>query len=245
VCRLGILGFLLGIAYTTSIAGDYLLGSVQPSTERQSRLGVSPGELREPITNLLDLPEPPRPEAYAITGNLLPPFLKAVLSAWGREFPDMPLSENSVIFVIRPAEFYSDLDPEQARWLCSREMLGIENFPLIINPLTPGDNWYLRAQKEWKQGNNDAVFVLLTSLYHEIAHTRRSRDELSAYKEQLMLFETLQKRGKLASPYAQACHHLLRDRYADLAKHPEQYIQMTVRLGNRTTAILVRPSRPR
>ena len=82
-----------------------------------------------PLETLLDLPTPPPVNAYAITGNLLPPFLQAVLSAWQREFPKIPLSANGIIFVIRPADFYTDLNPEQKNWLTSREMLSIQDFP--------------------------------------------------------------------------------------------------------------------
>ena len=107
------------------------------------------------IAAQLDLRVAPPRNAYAITGDFLPPFLQAVLLAWKREFPQTPLPPNSIIFVIRPADFYSDLDSNQRHWLASCEMLGIRNFPLIINPLTPGDDWYLRAQKEWREGNQD------------------------------------------------------------------------------------------
>lgn len=231
----------LPTAPATSIATNPDSVLTKSKAAGETTASASPGSAPALLTRLLDLPEPPPPQAYAVTGKLLPPFLMAVLSAWRREFPDIPLSENGVIFVIRPGDFYVDLDPEQARWLTSREMLGIQNFPLIINPLTPGDDWYLRAQREWKQGNDDAIFVLLTSLYHEIAHSRRSEGELSAYKGQLELFETFQKRGKLASPYARGCYKVLRERYLDLTKHPDEYVQMIVRLGNRTTAILLRP----
>jgi hypothetical protein len=192
---------------------------------------------------VLDLPKAPAPDAYAVTGDLLPPFLRAALAAWEREFPQTTLTANGVILVIRPDQFYSGLDPYQRQWLASREMLGIANFPLVINPLTPGDDWYLAAQSEWKRGNDDAIYVLLTSLYHEVAHTRRGSDERSAYREQLELFERFQQRGKLASPYGQLCHRLLSDRCTDLVQHPERYVQVTVRLGGQTTAILVRPDK--
>jgi len=59
---------------------------------------------------LLDLQEPPPADAYAITGNYLPPL-----------------------------------------------------------------------QQEWKRGNNDAIYILLTSLFHEITHTQQGADESAAY----------------------------------------------------------------
>jgi hypothetical protein len=193
-----------------------------------------------PLMSLLDLREPPPSNAYAITGNYLPPFLQAVLSAWKSEFPEISLSTNGVIFVIRPAEFYGGMDPEQEAWLTSREMLGLRNFPVVINPLTPGDDWYLQAQREWKRGNNDAIYILLASLFHEIAHTRLSADETLAYKEQLALFKRFRKQGKLKSPYAHSCHQALSDRYADLRKHPDQYVQVHIRFQSQTVALLVR-----
>jgi len=192
------------------------------------------------LMSLLDLPEPPPADAYAITGNYLPPFLQAVVSAWQAEFPRIPLSTNSIIFVIRPAEFYADLNSEQEVWLASREMLGLRNFPIIINPLTPGDDWYLTAQQEWKRGNTDAIYILLTSLFHEITHARDGADESAAYQQQLALFQRFRKQGKLASPYARACHESLRHTYADLRKHPEQYVQVQVRFQRQTIALLVR-----
>ena len=207
--------------------------------QEETKTNVPAPAFPTPLTTLLDLREPPPANAYAITGNYLPPFLQAVLGAWQREFPKTPLSANNIIFVIRPADFYTDLNPEQENWLASREMLGIQNFPLIINPLTPGDDWYLQAQQEWKRGNDDAIYVLLTSLFHEITHTRLSGDEAVAYKYQLALFERFRKQGKLASPYAHACHKSLINRYADLRRHPEQYVQVQVRFQRQTIALLV------
>jgi hypothetical protein len=201
---------------------------------------TTPPHFPAPLVTLLDLQEPPPPNAYSITGNYLPPFLQEVVRTWQLEFPRIPLSTNSIIFVIRPAEFYSDLNPEQGAWLASREMLGIRNFPLIINPLTPGDDWYLRAQQEWKRGNNDAVYILLTSLFHEITHTQDGADESAAYQGQLALFQRFRKQGKLASPYARACHESLRNTSADLRKHPEQYAQVQVHFQRQTIALLVR-----
>jgi hypothetical protein len=201
---------------------------------------TTPPHFPAPLMTLLDLQEPPPPNAYSITGNYLPPFLQEVVRTWQLEFPRIPLSANSIIFVIRPAEFYSDLNPEQGAWLASREMLGIRNFPLIINPLTPGDDWYLRAQQEWKRGNNDAVYILLTSLFHEITHTQDGADESAAYQGQLALFQRFRKQGKLASPYARACHESLRNTSADLRKHPEQYAQVQVHFQGQTIALLVR-----
>jgi hypothetical protein len=208
--------------------------------QEQTKNNIPGPAFPTPLTTLLDLQEPPPANAYAITGHYLPPFLQAVLGAWQREFPNTPLSANNIIFVIRPADFYTDLNPQQENWLASREMLGIQNFPLIINPLTPGDDWYLRAQQEWKRGNDDAIYVLLTSLLHEITHTRFSGDEPAAYKDQLALFERFRKQGKLASPYAHACHKSLISRYADLRRHPEQYVQVQVRFQRQTIALLVR-----
>jgi len=101
-------------------------------------------------------------------------------------------------------------------------MLGIRNFPLIINPLTPDDDWYFRAQQEWKRGNFDAVYILLTSIFHEIAHTQHGADEPVAYKEQLALFEQFARQGKLSSPYAHACRASLRERYLDVKRHPQR-----------------------
>ena len=192
-----------------------------------------------PLMSLLDLREAPPADAYAVTGTYLPPFLQAVLSEWQSEFPGVPLSTNGVIFVIRPGEFYGGIDPEQKAWLASREMLGLRNFPVIINPLTPGDDWYLQAQREWKRGNNDAVYILLTSLFHEIAHARLSADEALAYKQQMALFERFRKQGKLKSPYARTCHQALSDRYADLRRHPDQYVQVHVRFQSETVALLL------
>jgi hypothetical protein len=211
-----------------------------PSAQEQATARTSLPSMPTRLMSLLDLPEPPPADAYAITGNYLPPFLQAVLKAWGSEFPRIPLSTNSIIFVIRPAEFYSDLNPEQGAWLASREMLGIRNFPLIINPLISGDDWYQRAQQEWKRGNNDAIYILLTSLFHEITHTQDGTDESAAYQRQLALFHHFRKQGKLASPYARACLESLRNTSADLRKHPEQYVQVQVRFQRQTIALLVR-----
>ena len=211
--------------------------------EIRSKLTAGSPSEQVSVTTLLDLPKPPPVNAYAITGELLPPFLKAVLFAWQREFPKLPLSANGIIFVIRPSEFYADLDPEQRSWLASREMLGIQNFPLIINPLPPGDDWYLQAQEEWKQGNQDAIYVMLTSLFHEITHTRLAGNERAAYKDQLDLFEQLRRRGKLTSPYARFCLKSLRYRYSDMLKHPDRYVQVQVRFQHKTVALLIHPSK--
>ena len=221
---------------TASVVNRSAVDQEMREQPRSSSVGSS---FPTPLETLLDLPTPPPVNAYAITGNLLPPFFQAVLSAWQREFPKIPLSANGIIFVIRPADFYADLNPEQKNWLTSREMLSIQNFPLIINPLTPGDDWYLQAQQEWKRGNDDAIYILLTSLFHEITHMQRGADESAAYKNQLALFDRFRKAGRLASPYAQACHKALRDRRADLLKHPDQYVQVYVHFQNRTTALLV------
>jgi hypothetical protein len=35
-------------------------------------------------------------------------------------------------------------------------------------------------QQEWKRGNNDAIYILLTSLFHEITHTQQGADESAA-----------------------------------------------------------------
>ena len=209
------------------------------STQDQTAAGTSLPAMPSPLMSLLDLQQPPPGDAYAITGNYLPPFLQAVVSAWQSEFPRIPLSTNSIIFVIRPAEFYSDLNPEQEAWLASREMLGLRNFPIIINPLTPGDAWYLTAQQEWKRGNTDAIFILITSLFHEIAHAQKGADESAAYQEQLALFQRFRKQGKLSSSYARACQQSLRSRYADLRKHPEQYVQVHLRFQSQAIALLV------
>ena len=195
--------------------------------------GVSPWILE------LDLPEAPPVNAYAVTGDYLPPFVRATLEVWQREFPQIPMSANGVIFVIRPDDFYSDLDSGQRHWLETREMLGIRNFPIVINPLTPGDDWYLRAQKEWRAGNQDAIYVLLTSLYHEIVHTEQSGDERHAYKAALDLFERFRKRGKLCSSYGRSCYALLRARYADLVHHPDQYVQVRIRFHKQNIALLI------
>jgi hypothetical protein len=208
--------------------------------QEQATAGTPLPSMPTRLVSLLDLQEPPPADAYAITGNYLPPFLQAVVSVWQSEFPQIPLSTNSIIFVIRPAEFYSDLNPEQKAWLASREMLGLRNFPIIINPLTPNDDWYLKAQQEWKRGNNDAIYILLSSLFHEITHAQQGADESTAYQEQLALFRRFRKRGKLATPYARDCHESLRSRYADLRKHPEQYVQVQVRFQSQAIALLVR-----
>jgi hypothetical protein len=210
------------------------------SQAHQAAAAVNPGPAARIPLDSLDLPAAPARDAYAVTGNLLPPFLKAVVSVWNQEFPGIPLSDNSLIFVIRPSEFYADLNAQQKIWLMSREMLGIRNFPLIINPLTPDDDWYFRAQQEWKQGNFDAVYILVTSLFHEIAHTQHAADELVAYRDQLVLFERFAKQGKLSSPYAHACRASLRVRYLDVKRHPQQYRQVLVKLRDQTVALLVR-----
>jgi hypothetical protein len=196
-----------------------------------------------PVAASLDLPAAPAADAYAVTGELLPPFLKAVVSVWNQEIPGIPLSINSLIFVIRPTQFYADLDAQQKIWLMGREMLGIRNFPLIINPLTPDDDWYFRAQQEWKQGNYDAAYILVTSLFHEIAHTQRAADEPAAYKDQLALFERFEKQGKLSSPYAHECHASLRERYLDVKRNPQRYRQVLVNLQHELVALIV-PAEP-
>lgn len=206
-------------------------------TLRESRSELSPSDS---LATQLDLRVPPPQNAYAITGDYLPPFLQAVLVAWNREFPKTPLSTNSIIFVIHPDSFYSDLDGNQRDWISTREMLGIRNFPIIINPLTPGDDWYLRAQKEWQSGNEDAVYALLASLYHEVVHTQQSGNERQAYKAALDLFERFRKQGKLRSSYGRSCYALLRNCYADLLHHPDHYIQVRVRFQQQTVALLVR-----
>jgi hypothetical protein len=215
------------------------LQSQELGLSRGSPAGASNSALAAPVTALLDLPAAPPPDAYSITGYLLPPFLQAVIAAWNREFPSTPLSANSIIFVIRPDEFYEGLEPQQKAWLMSREMLGTRNFPLIINPLTPQDDWYLRAQREWKQGNRETIYILLTSLFHEMTHTQKGGTEAAAYKHQLTQFERFQRQGKLSSPYARACHKSLRTRYLDLKKHPEQYRQVFVNLQRETVALVV------
>ena len=130
---------------------------VQEDAELSPSVQVSARSLPGSLLSELDLPEAPPTNAYAITGSYLPPFLQAVVVAWRQEFPDISLTTNGLIFVIRPADFYSGLSVDEQHWLESREMLGIKNLPLIINPLTPHDDWYLRAQQEWKNGNNDAI----------------------------------------------------------------------------------------
>jgi len=196
-----------------------------------------------PVAASLDLPAAPAADAYAVTGELLPPFLKAVVSVWNQEIPGIPLSINSLIFVIRPTQFYADLDAQQKTWLMGHEMLGIRNFPLIINPLTPDDDWYFRAQQEWKQGNYDAAYILVTSLFHELGHTQHAADEPAAYKDQLTLLERFEKQGKLSSPYAHACHASLRERYLDVKRNPQRYRQVLVNLQHRMVALTV-PAEP-
>ena len=211
-----------------------------PANRPDSTGGLLPGLAAVvPVATLLGLPAAPARDAYAVTGDLLPPFLKAVVSVWNQEFPGVPLSNNSLIFVIRPIEFYADLNAQQKIWLMSREMLGIRNFPLIINPLTPDDDWYFRAQQEWKRGNFDAVYILLTSIFHEIAHTQQGADEPVAYKEQLALFEHFARQGKLSSPYAHACRASLRERYLDVKRHPQRYRQVLVNLQQQMVALVV------
>ena len=220
---------------------DVSSARMQDPENRPDSIGASlPGPAAEVPVDSLDLPATPAGDAYAVTGNLLPPFLKAVVSLWNQKFPGVPLSNNSLLFVIRPSEFYADLNAQQKIWLMSREMLGIRNFPLIINPLTPDDDWYFRAQQEWKRGNFDAVYILVTSLFHEIAHTQHAADELVAYRDQLALFERFEKQGKLSSPYAHACRASLRERYLDVKRNPQQYRQVLVKLRDQTVALLVR-----
>jgi len=210
-----------------------------PANRPDSTGGSLPGPAAMVPVDSLDLPATPARDAYAVTGDLLPPFLKAVVSVWNQEFPGVPLSNNSLIFVIRPTQFYTDLDAQQKTWLMGREMLGIRNFPLIINPLTPDDDWYFRAQQEWKQGNFDAAYILVTSLFHEISHTQHGANELVAYRDQLALFERFEKQGKLSSPYAHVCRASLRERYLDVKRHPQQYRQVLLNLQHRTLALLV------
>ena len=222
---------------TSSAAAD------RPALERAPLEHAGTGLDQEgihPSIARLDLPEAPPPDAYAVTGNYLPLFVRETLQVWQREFPQIPLSANSVIFVIRPDEFYSDLDSGQRHWLETREMLGIRNFPIIINPLTPGDDWYFRAQQEWRAGNRDAIYILLTSLYHEIIHTDESGDERQAYKSSLDLFERFRKQGKLRSLYANSCYDLLRNRCADLLHHPDRYVQVRIRFHQQDVALLIR-----
>jgi hypothetical protein len=187
----------------------------------------------------IELPAKPPAHAYAVTGELLPPFLKAVLSAWNREFGATPLTNNSVIFVIDPEQFYGGLESQQKAWLMSREMLGIRNFPVIVNRSTPNDDWYKRAQDEWKRGNSDAIDVVLTSLFHEMAHTQHAGGEREAYREQLALFERFRTQGRLSSPYAHTCYALLRNHYRDLTKHPERYRRVLVNIQDQSVALLV------
>jgi hypothetical protein len=227
---------LIGI---TALAGTTGSSSQKPAASDNS-LSIPPtlSEIN-PTSASLNLPAVPA-DAYAVTGALLPPFMKAVVSSWNQEFPNVPMTTNSLIFVIRPGEFYAGLDGRQKAWLMSREMLGIRNFPLIINPLTPGDVWYLRAQQEWEQGNSDAVYVLLTSLFHEIAHIQHAANEPAAYKDQLLLFERFEKQGKLSSRYAHECHASLREAYLDLKRHPQLYSQVFVTVQHQRFAVLVR-----
>lgn len=185
----------------------------------------------------LGLPKEPPPNAYAVTGDLLPPLLQEVVAAWNLEFPGIPLASNSLIFVIRPDEFYSELELQSKTWLASREMLGIPNFPTVINPLTPDDDWYKRAQEEWKTGNRDAVYILLTSLYHELSHTLRGHDDSKAYREQILLFERFRRKGLLRSRYARQCYASLHDVSQNLARHPERYQRVEVRLHGQIIAL--------
>jgi hypothetical protein len=230
---------LILLVGSAGLAAPAELHSQELGLSRGSPAATSDSASVALVTALLDLPAAPPPDAYSITGYLLPPFLQAVIAAWNREFPSTPLSANSIIFVIRPDEFYDGLEPPQKAWLMSREMLGIRNFPVIINPLTPQDDWYLRAQWEWKQGNREPIYILLTSLFHEMTHTQKGGTEAAAYKDQLKQFETFQRQGKLSSPYAGACHESLRRHYVDLKKHPEQYRQVFVNLQRQTVALVV------
>ncbi len=230
---------LIWLVGSAELATRAELLSQELGLSRGSPAGESNSASAPPVTVLLDLPAAPPPDAYSITGYLLPPFLQAVITAWNREFPSTRLSANSIVFVIRPDKFYDGLEPPQKAWLMSREMLGIRNFPVIINPLTPQDDWYLRAQWEWKQGNRETIYILLTSLFHEMTHTQTGGTEASAYKDQLTQFETFQRQGKLSSPYARACHKSLRRHYLDLKKHPEQYQQVFVDLQRQDVALVV------
>jgi hypothetical protein len=81
---------------------------------------------------------------------------------------------------------------------------------------------------------------LLTSLRHEIVHTQQGGDGRQAYKAALDLFEAFRKKGKLRSAYASACYVLLRARYADLRRHPDQYVQVRLRFQHQDVALLVR-----
>lgn len=174
----------------------------------------------------LELSAAPPTDAYAVTGDLLPPFLKEVISVWNRQFHIAVLSTNSVVFVIHPDEFYYGLKSEKKAWLMSRELLGIQNFPLIINPCTPNDAWYLRAQDEWKAGNPDAVDILLTMLFREVSHPQRAeeeREDYADYGEQLALLDRLRKEGRLQSLYALACYASVRDYHLNLIKRADPY----------------------
>jgi hypothetical protein len=87
-----------------------------PANRPDSTCGLLPGLAAVvPVATLLGLPAAPAQDAYAVTGDLLPPFLKAVVSVWNQEFPGVPLSNNSLIFVIRPIEFYADLNAQQKK----------------------------------------------------------------------------------------------------------------------------------
>jgi len=55
----------------------------------------------------------------------------------------------------------------------------------------------------------------------------------------LALFQRFRKQDKQATPYAHACQESLRSRYADLRKHPEQYVQVHVRFQSQAIALWV------
>jgi len=59
-----------------------------PANRPDSTGGLLPGLAAVvPVATLLGLPAAPARDAYAVTGDLLPPFLKAVVSVWNQEFP--------------------------------------------------------------------------------------------------------------------------------------------------------------
>jgi hypothetical protein len=239
--RVAVLFTILHLSMVTSAAAAdrSIAKTAQSAAIEQSGPGLEQEGVIPSVTGL-NLPEAPPADAFAVTGDYLPLFVRETVQLWQHEFPDIPLTANGVIFVIRPDAFYADLDPGQRLWLATREMLGIRNFPIIINPLTPGDDWYFRAQREWRAGNRDAIYVLLTSLYHEIIHTDQSGDERQAYQSALDLFEHYRKQGKLRTAYGRMCYALLRARYADLVHHPDRYVQVRIRFRQQDIALLVR-----
>lgn len=227
------------LTWSGAVSARYVSATQEPSHAAQVPSAKEDLTAETHLSGWIDLSGAPPSNASAVTGELLPPFLRAVLAAWNREFGATPLSNNSIIFVIRPDQFYSGLEPQQKAWLMSREMVGIRNFPVIVNPLTPNDDWYQHAQQEWKRGNPDAIDVVLTSLFHEMAHTQRAGDEPEAYREQLALFERFRKQGRLSSPYAHTCYALLRGHYRDLTTHPERYRRVLVNIQDQSVALLV------